>query len=215
MWDGDGTGSNNEERGGASSAVLIVDMMSDFNFEDGDKVFEAARSIAPNIARLKDRAQRAGMPVLFVNDSNGSDPANSILFAKSISERSKHGRAVIDVLKPDPRNSFIFKPQRSGFYATSLGSILMKHNVTNVYVTGVTTDICVLFTAHDAYMRGFNVRVPEDCTGAVEAKHHVEALRFLKRVADVDIRPAGNVMFDEAEFASVSRSEAARHGLDG
>ena len=57
------------------------------------------------------------------------------------------------------------------------------------FVIGWTTDICVLFTAHDAYMRKFKVRVPSDCTNAIRPTHHSQALTFLRRVAEADVSP--------------------------
>ena len=98
----------------------------------------------------------------------------------------------------------MLKPQRSGFYETPLAVLLASMDVSDVIVTGFTTDICVLFTAHDAYMRGMSVRVPSDCTAAVEKEFHDAALELLKRVADVDISRSADV-----EFTSKSKKKGA------
>src|SRR5687768_3460230 len=55
----------------SSMAVLILDMISDFEFEDGAAVFRAALPIARRIARLRERAAAAGVPVVYVNDNHG------------------------------------------------------------------------------------------------------------------------------------------------
>jgi nicotinamidase-related amidase len=80
----------------------------------------------------------------------------------------------------------VLKPQRSGFYETPLSVLLASLEISRLIVTGFTTDICVLFTAHDAYMRGFDVLVPSDCTAAVEGEFHDSALKLMERVANVD-----------------------------
>ena len=66
--------------------------------------------------------------------------------------------------------------------------LLQSLRVSTLVICGVTTDICVLFTAHDAYMRGFRVFVPNDCCAAIELDHHTQALDLIERVADAPIR---------------------------
>ena len=52
-------------------ALLIIDMICDFEFEDGEKLFKYAKPIARNIANLKARAEKAHIPVIYVNDNFG------------------------------------------------------------------------------------------------------------------------------------------------
>src|SRR5262249_37815312 len=85
-----------------------------------------------------------------------------------------------------------------GFYGTSLGVLLLSMGVSNIILTGVTTDICILFTAHDAYMRGYNVHIPSDCCASGDPKHHSNALSFLKRVAEADVRETEAIDFAKA-----------------
>jgi nicotinamidase-related amidase len=179
------------------SALLIIDLISDFEFEDGDKLFPQALAAADNVARLKAKAKKSAMPVIYVNDNYGRWNDDFSAYKKFIREGSEKGRKLLDLIEPEPDDYFILKPQRSGFYATALGVLLLSMNVSTVIVTGVTSDICVLFTAHDAYMRGFHVRVPGDCSAAVERRYHDEAMNLLARVADADTGESSGIRFSE------------------
>ena len=179
----------------SSVALLIIDMISDFEFEDGAQVYKHARRIVKNIAALKSRAKAASIPVIYLNDNYGRWNEDFASFVKNIRDNSRRGREIIQILEPEEDDLFVLKPQRSGFYGTSLGVLLLSMGVSNIILTGVTTDICILFTAHDAYMRGYNVHIPADASASGNPKHHSSALNFLQRVADADIRETESIDF--------------------
>ena len=181
------------------SALLIIDLISDFEFEDGEKLFPQALAAADNVARLKAKAKKNQVPVIYVNDNYGRWNDDFSAYKRFIREESDKGRKVLDLIEPEPDDYFILKPQRSGFYATALGVLLLSMNVSTVIVTGVTSDICVLFTAHDAYMRGFHVRVPGDCSAAVERRYHDQAMDLLARVADADTLDSSGITFSQIQ----------------
>jgi nicotinamidase-related amidase len=180
----------------SNAAVLVVDMISDFDFDGGNKLFDQAVKVAENISDLKSRATSSGVPVIYVNDNFGKWNEDFGTYVENTMNRSRKGQAIGEILKPEKNDLFILKPQRSGFYATALGVLLLSMDVSKIIITGVTTDICVLFTAHDAYMRGYHVQVPSDCSAAVETEDHDHALNFLKRVADANINPSGEIEFE-------------------
>jgi nicotinamidase-related amidase len=179
-----------------SEALLILDMISDFEFEDGDKLFPQALDAAPAIADLKRKAKEGDAAVIYVNDNYGRWNEDFHSYTRNVREKSKKGRRIIDLIEPEPDDMFVLKPQRSGFYATPLGVLLLSMGTSRVIIAGVTTDICVLFTAHDAYMRGFSVCVPADASAAVKPAHHRRALKFLERIADADIGESSKVKFN-------------------
>lgn len=181
-----------------STALLIVDMISDFEFEGGDKLCRNALAAAQNINELKKRAKDNCAPVIYVNDNYGRWNEDFRTMAARIRSDSERGRRITEILAPEDNDLYILKPQRSGFYETPLSVLLQSLRVSNLVICGVTTDICVLFTAHDAYMRGFRVFVPEDCCAAVDDGNHTEALSLLARVTDVRI--GGQVEIDFPEF---------------
>ena len=176
----------------AGVALLIVDLVTDFNFDDGNRLFEAVQPKIGPIAELKARIKNAGAPVIYVNDNFGIWK-NSFSKTLDAARSSVLGKQVVSRLLPDEDDYHVLKPQRSGFFATPLDVLLSSLEVSDVVIVGVTTDICVLFTAHDAYMRGYRVKVPSDCSAAVEEKHHSQSLRLLKRIADADTRPSAEI----------------------
>ena len=60
----------------------------------------------------------------------------------------------------------MLKPKHSGFYCTPFDILLNHLDTKTLILTGVAGNICVLFTANDAYMRNFQLIVPNDCIGS-------------------------------------------------
>lgn len=173
-------------------AILIVDMIADFNFEAGDKIFQNALPVADKIAKLKERAIRNAVPVIYVNDNYGNWK-NDFSATLDSAEASSKGNKIASLLRPGPDDYHVLKPQRSGFFATPLDVLLSALDVSDLVITGITTDICVLFTAHDAYMRGYRVNVPVDCCAAAEPDQHISAIDLLSRIADADVRTLSEI----------------------
>jgi nicotinamidase-related amidase len=201
-------GNSFQQTRSCSEALLILDMITDFEFKDGERLFPQALEIARNIALLKEKAKAADAAVIYVNDNFGRWNEDFHSYVRSVEQRSDMGRQIVELLRPQKEDMFVLKPQRSGFYATPLGVLLLSMGTSRVVVTGVTADICVLFTAHDAYMRGFSVYVPSDCTTAINRRHSQHALRFLERIADVDIGAS-----DEVEFSGHKPAEHEKKGV--
>ena len=183
--------------GSRKTALLVVDMISDFKFEDGETLFERTMPIVQSLANLKRRLKSKKVPIVYVNDELGSGRDRLTHDLEELELRSEKAAEILAWIRPEKGDHWIVKPQRSGFYGTPLGSLMLSLGVDSAVVTGVTTDICVLFTAHDAYMRGYSVNVPSDCSTAVELSHHDEALRFLSRVAKADVSPSTSDRWNE------------------
>ena len=190
----------------ANAAVLVIDMISDFDFEGADTLFEDALNVAKCINNLKQRANERRLPVIYVNDNYGkwkNDFSATLEAAKS----SEKGAQITSILLPGSDDYHILKPQRSGFFATPLGVLLEILDVSDLIITGVTTDICILFTAHDAYMRGFSVHVPADCTAAMQRQDHENALTLMSRIADARVENADAL--DLSQFHQDGKKHAA------
>jgi nicotinamidase-related amidase len=175
---------------GSKCAILIIDVVTDFEFEDGEALYQNARPMAESLSVLKHRAHAADVPAIYVNDNYGRWQEDFERQVESVSRSSSKGSEIMRKLAPAKDDYYVLKPQRSGFYETPLAVLLSSLGVENLLITGVTTDICVLFTAHDAYMRGYRVLVPADCSAATTHRYHNDALALMKRVADADIRPS-------------------------
>lgn len=177
-------------------ALLLMDVITDFEFEDGDKLLRQTIPMARRLAKFRRRAKRSGTAVIYVNDNFGRWQEDFKTIVGKFAVPEAKGREVVELLRPEPDDFYVLKPHRSAFYSTSLMLLLEKLGTKKLIVTGITTDICVLFTANDAYMRGFDLHVPADCVAAVEDRFNKDALGFIKRVLKADTRSSDKIRFD-------------------
>ena len=179
----------------AKIALLIIDMISDFEFEDGDRLLRGALPAARSIASLKKRARAAKVPVIYVNDNFGQWRSDF----RQLLDRCLHdgvaGEPVTRLLIPDAEDYFVLKPANSGFFATPLEVLLKLMGVKILVLTGVASDQCILFTAAEAYVRNYALVIPQDCVASVNTKDTKRALSYLKRVMKADVRQAAYVTF--------------------
>jgi len=176
------------ERGGA--ALLIIDMINCFDFAGAEKLRLQARRLIEPILKLRTEMDELEAPTIYVNDN----------FGEWHSEKSKlvHralGRAadIVGPLAPRDKDYFIIKPQFSGFYATNLPLLLPKLGASRLIVTGVATDICVLFTAADAHMRDYALWVPEDAVAAELKKRSRGSLEIMQAHMGAEIAPTSKL----------------------
>src|SRR3954463_4055335 len=147
-------------------ALLILDLISDYQYPDADAIVPGAKRIARTIASLKARARRAGVPVIYVNDTRGHWESDQAKFIERCVNASKDAAEIVHTLLPTPEDYFLFKPRHSAFYATSLTELLSQLNISSLLLTGLTTHQCVLFTAVDAHVRRYEVMIASDCVAA-------------------------------------------------
>jgi nicotinamidase-related amidase len=145
------------------SCLLIIDMINELTFDGAERLFPSIEEAAEAIARLKSRMKNAQLPVVYVNDNFGKWQSDfRKLVARCLDERCR-GRRIVQVLAPEEDDYFVLKPKHSGFYATPLELLLNYLDVRRLVLTGITGDSCVLYTAADAYMRGYEIVVLSDC----------------------------------------------------
>lgn len=89
----------------------------------------------------------------------------------------------------------LLKPLHSGFYMTTLDLLLRELGSTRLVICGMATEGCVLFTASDAYMRGFEILVPRDGSASESAARHRHALDVMKKMLKADTRECARVRF--------------------
>ncbi|MDF0489643.1 cysteine hydrolase [Sphingomonas sp. H39-1-10] len=182
-------------------ALLIIDMINRFDFPQADQIKPGALAAARVIAKLRETAERAGYPVVFVNDNFGEwHSERSRLIDSALTDENDISAA----LRPNDDDYFIIKPQFSGFYATNLPVLLPKLGVNRLILTGIATDICVLFTAADAHMRDYDLWIPEDAVAAETAERGRWALEIMANSMTAETRPTSDLSLD----AWVSRAQA-------
>ena len=100
------------------------------------------------------------------------------------------GRPLVELLRPEEDDYFVLKPKHSGFFSTTLDILLEYLGVKTLILTGIAANICVLFTANDAYMRDFRLVVPADCVASNTEEENRHALEQMSKVLKADIRPS-------------------------
>ncbi len=181
------------------TVLLLIDVINDFDFPESGGLLKSALPAARRIARLKARARDARVPTIYVNDNFGrwrSDFRQQVRHC--LAEPSK-GREIVSMLRPDEEDYFVLKPKHSGFYSTSLDILLRQLGAKRLVITGFSTEICVIYTANDAYMRDFEISVPGDCVAAESEEASRRALLQMKRFLKADIRSSRAVRFSRAK----------------
>jgi len=171
----------------SNTAVLFVDVINDFDFDGGDKLLANTKEILPNMVKLKKFAVDNDLPIIYVNDHYGIWQADFNKITAYCTNDRDHD--VIEAIKPTENDYFLIKPRHSAFFQTPLQSLLDDLKKTNLIISGIAGDICVLFTAKDAYMYKFNMHVPKNCMVSEEEETNKYALYLMKTVMKVNIEP--------------------------
>jgi nicotinamidase-related amidase len=173
----------------SSSVLLLVDWINPFDNPDAAALHAPARAAAQRVAVLRKRLARAGTQTIYANDNYGVWRSD---FRRLLSEcRSSSGasRAIARLLTPQRNDIAVVKPRHSAFYETPLQLLLQQLKARELIITGMSTELCVLFTAMDAYIRGYRLRVPEDCVASARPERHAAALAYLSDVLGANIAP--------------------------
>jgi nicotinamidase-related amidase len=174
-------------------ALLIVDVINDLDFPEAKQLARFIPALADQIARLKRRAKVAKVPVIYVNDNFGR--WRSDLDALIGHCREGKGRSLIEKLYPEQDDYFVLKPKHSGFFSSTLETLLRYLGVRHLIITGIAGNFCILFTANDAYMRDYELTVPSDCVISNTAKENKEVLQLMQRYLNADTRPSQRITF--------------------
>jgi nicotinamidase-related amidase len=174
----------------APVALLLIDVINDFDFEGGDAFLRHALPAAERIAALKRRTRSAGIPAIYVNDNYGRWRSDFTAIVEHVGADGTRGEPVANLLRPDDDDYFVLKPKHSGFFSTTLDTMLAYIKARTLILTGFAGDICVLFTANDAYMRDFHLIVPEDCIASLDPADNAHALRQMREVLKADTTPS-------------------------
>ena len=212
----------------AQCALLIIDMQRDFlepgGFGEmlGNDVSQLRRAIAPNQAVLA-AWRAAGLAVMHTREGHRPD-LSDLPGAKKIRGRGDKqigdegpmgrilvrgapGHDIIPELYPLPGEPVIDKPGKGAFFATDLHAILQHRSITQLVVTGVTTEVCVNTTVREANDRGYDCLVLSDCCASYFPDFHEMGLRM--------ISAQGGIFGWVTESAAVIAAVGAKGGIAG
>ncbi len=159
----------------AATAVLVIDMLNDFLDRDGAMPLPEGQALYAPIRQLLAAARENEMPVIWVCDEHPPDD-------KEFDKRAVHclrgswGAEIVPGLERRGDEYRVSKRRYSGFFDTDLDLRLRELGVRHVVLTGVVTNICVRSTAHDAFFRGYDVVVPEQCVAATSEREQASSL---------------------------------------
>ena len=174
-------------------ALLIIDMINAFDFEGARDMLPRAVAAARRIADLKERARAARVPAVYVNDNFGRWRSDFHQILEHVLESP--GKHIAQLLEPQPEDYFVLKPKHSGFQFTTLDVLLEHLGARTLVLTGVAGDFCVLFTAHDAYMRDYRLVVPGDCVASLTEERDRYALSHMADVTKAEVRASPEIDF--------------------
>ena len=190
-----------EEPAAGGMALLVIDMLSDWQFPDGETLVRRAETIAPAIAALRRRCSAAGVPCVYVNDNRGRWRSNFATVVCAALAAGGPGARIAQLLAPASTDYFVLKPKHSAFLATPLDLLLRHLRVNRVILTGVACDQCVLATAADARSHDYDLSIPADCVASQDETRCAIALRLLKDSLHADV--------DRADLIDLPAASAA------
>ena len=179
-------------------ALILIDVVNDLEWPGGDAMFPHAMEMAKRIAELKERAAAQRVPTIYVNDNFGRWKSDFRAQVARCLERDVRGRPLVELLRPTEDDYFVLKPMHSGFFGTTLELLLRHLEARTLVLTGIAANNCVLFTANDAYMRGYELVIPADAVAANSRAEADAALAHMRTIVK-----ASTPRTDDLDFASL------------
>jgi ureidoacrylate peracid hydrolase len=158
------------------TAMIVVDMQSDFVAPGAPMETPTARAMVPTLARALTFCRENGIKVVYTAHVHRKDGCDMGLFDDlwpAIASRTglvdgTPGADIYPELKPAPGEHVIKKHRYSGFFGTDLDIILREWGIDTVIVSGTTTENCCHATARDAMFRNYRVVFLCDATATCD-----------------------------------------------
>ncbi|MGI6406700.1 MAG: cysteine hydrolase family protein [Syntrophaceticus sp.] len=177
----------------AKKALIIIDMLNDF-VQEGGALYtgEAGRRVIPVIAEVLKRARGEKWPIIYLCDQHTSDDSEFNMFPVHCLAGTSGGEICTE-LAPQDGDIIIPKRRYSGFYGTDLDLTLRELVVDELIITGVCTNICVLYTTADARMHNYRVKILEDAVASFDEQAHEFALQEMEKTLGAELSDSRDV----------------------
>lgn len=170
--------------------LVLVDFINPLDFPGGEKLAAPAVAAAQATAELKAKLTRRGVPTIYANDNYGTWQSDFHSLVSSCLGMEGPAGEIARLLYPQASDLTVLKPRHSAFYGSPLELLLAEIEARELVICGLATDICVQFTAMDAFLREFRIRVPADCTAAESPQAWKTSLAYMEEILRCDVRPA-------------------------
>ena len=187
------------------TALLVIDVINNYDFEDAEDLIENAREAVPHIESLIRRARDEDVPIVYVNDNYGAWHASP----QDLVDKVLGGEHadLLEPLVPDDDAAFVVKARHSVFYETPLEYLLRQREIERLVLTGQVTEQCILYSALDAYIRHYRVVVPTNAVAHIHEDLAQAALKMMEVNMDVELCEA-----DDCRLSASSPSGGASSG---
>ncbi len=181
----------------SKTALLVIDMLNPYEHDDADALATSVGAIVEPLAALIERAQQTeGVDLIYVNDQYEDFSATR----HDLERRAREGHRpdLVKPLLPPEGCAFLQKVRHSAFYGTSLDHLLRRREIDKVILTGQVTEQCILYTALDAYVRHYEIRVARDAVAHIDADLGTAALQMMERNMRAEVVQAAACLDDLA-----------------
>jgi nicotinamidase-related amidase len=168
--------------------LLLIDFINPLDFPGAEKLAAPALRAARATYRLRERLDRDKVAVIYANDNYGVWQSDFHSLVSQCMGRPDESGRIARLLAPRGADLTLLKPRHSAFFGSPLELLLAEMRARELILCGLATDMCVQLTAADAFLRGFRIRVPSDCTAAETPQAKAAALRYMAKVLQCDVR---------------------------
>jgi nicotinamidase-related amidase len=177
------------------TALIVTDMLNHYEHEDADKLIESVEAALPQIVALRERADAADVPVIYVND-NHDDWESS---RDHLIERALDGARpdLVEPILPRDGDLFLAKTRHSIFYSTPVEHIFGQEDIDHIVLSGQVTEQCILYSALDAYIRHIDMAVPRDGVAHIFEDLAEASLTMMERNMHAEVCEASDCRLGE------------------
>ncbi len=176
----------------SDTALIVIDMLNPYDHEDAEVLTENVEPMVPTLARLVADASERDVELVYVNDNYGDFAATRDDLVRAALEGRRAD--LVEPILPPEGVAFLQKARHSAFYSTALDHLLRQHSVETIVLTGQVTEQCILYTALDAYIRHFQIRVVRDAVAHIDEALGDAALRMMERNMSVELVTAADCL---------------------
>jgi nicotinamidase-related amidase len=174
------------------TALIVIDMLNRYEHEDADALVESVEEQLPQIVALRDRAA-ASDDVLLVYSNDNFEHWESTRddLVRDALEGSRPD--LVEPIVPPGTVPFLPKGRHSIFYETPVAHVLQTQGVERIVMCGQVTEQCILYSALDAVLRGYDVEIPTDAVAHVVPEFAEAALGMMEKNLHARLSPAEQI----------------------